>query len=68
MLFLCVPLRNSNAIQEIDDEILDKSKRRDRDIPLWIYSPLLGGSPDTTPNIISISISIVSSFPSLTPN
>ena len=39
-------------------------------MPLLNYIPSLGGSPNITPNIISISmaISIVSSLLALTPN
>jgi hypothetical protein len=39
-------------------------------MPLLNYTPSLGGSPDITPNAISIStaISMVSSLPALTPN
>jgi hypothetical protein len=39
-------------------------------MPLLNYTPSLGGSPNITPNAISISmaISMVSSLPALTPN
>ena len=60
-----------NTIQERDDEIQDKRERRDREMPYLLdFSPLLGGSPDTTSNVISISIvvSMASSFPASTPN
>jgi hypothetical protein len=59
-----------NIIQERDNEIQDKRERAKRDIPFLDFSPLLGGSPNTTSNIISISIAIstASSFPASTPN
>jgi hypothetical protein len=59
-----------NTIQERDDEIQEERERANGDIPFLDYSPLLGGSPDTTPNVISTStdISTVSSFPASTPD
>jgi hypothetical protein len=59
-----------NTIQERDDEIQDERERADEDIPFLDYSPPVGGSPDTTPNVISISTdtSTASSFPASTPN
>ena len=58
-------------MQARDDKIQDKRERRDREMSYLLdFSPLLGDSPDTTPNIVSISIviSIVPSLPSSTPN
>ena len=46
-------------------------KEENREMPYLLdFSPLLGDSPDTTPNIVSISIviSMVSSLPASTPN
>ena len=59
-----------NIIQERDNKIQDKRKRANTDISFLDYSPLLGGSPNTTPNVISMSIviSTLSSFPALTSN
>jgi hypothetical protein len=59
-----------NTIQERDDEIQDERERAERDIPFLDFSPPLGGSPDTTSNVISTSTvaSTASSFPASTPN
>jgi hypothetical protein len=61
-----------NTIQERDNEIQDERKRRDGEMPFLNFSPLLGRSPEPTPNAISTSISTatstVSSLPASTPN
>jgi hypothetical protein len=59
-----------NTIQERDNEIQDKRKRRDGEMPYLNFSPLLGGSPKATPNTISTSTatSTASSLPASTPN
>ena len=60
------PVILTNIIQERDDEIQDKRERANREIPFLIFTPLLRGSPNTTSN--TISISMVSSLPTSTPN
>jgi len=58
--------QDNNIIQERDNEIQDERERADREMPLLIFTPLLGGSPNTTSNVISISTA--SSLLASTPN
>ena len=60
-----------NKIQARDNEIQDKCKRRNGEMPYLLdFSPPLGDSPDTTPNVVSTSTvtSTASSLPASTPN